>query len=98
MKPKHHLALHLPQQILQDGILLDTFTHERKHKALKAVANAQNNINTTLELNVVSSVLYHQLHEFEQLTSAVAPNCRFPPGLVSVIGCQGVLCKGRVLI
>lgn len=37
--PKHHFSLHIPQQIKRDGLLLDTFVLERKHRVVKAEAS-----------------------------------------------------------
>ena len=38
VKPKHHYAMHLPNQIANDGFLLDCFVHERKHQVAKTAA------------------------------------------------------------
>ena len=45
VKPKHHYAMHLPNQIANDGFLLDCFVHERKHQVAKTAAT---NIKNTL--------------------------------------------------
>ena len=37
--PKAHYSLHLPDQLLKHGVLLQCFTHERRHKELKRYAN-----------------------------------------------------------
>ncbi|CAE7455171.1 unnamed protein product, partial [Symbiodinium sp. CCMP2592] len=40
--PKGHMAMHLPGQLSQHGMLISCLTHERRHKELKRYANNQN--------------------------------------------------------
>ena len=35
VKPKSHYVLHVPSQVVRDGVLLDAFVGERKHGGLK---------------------------------------------------------------
>ena len=44
VKPTHHFIMHLPDQIEADGLCIDDFVHERKHRAIKRVANRQSYI------------------------------------------------------
>ena len=62
-RPKHHYCLHLPDQYLRDGMVLDTFTVERKHRSFKAIINNidHNHVSTNFEQSVMSRAISHQL-------------------------------------
>ena len=36
VRPKHHFSMHVPLQAAREGILVDTFVHERKHRMFKS--------------------------------------------------------------
>lgn len=62
VKPKHHYAHHVPQQIARDHLLLDTFVLERKHQPIKQCAG--HCLNTVAyERSVLSRVLVDQLRK-----------------------------------
>ena len=68
VKPKHHMAMHVPGQLDRDGgVLLDTFTLERKHQQAKHHANMHANT-TGFEKCVISRVLIHQARDLRGLT------------------------------
>jgi hypothetical protein len=46
VKPKCHYVLHLPRMLAMWGFLVSTFTHERKHKNVKAFANHRHFVGT----------------------------------------------------
>ena len=46
--PKHHFAIHLPEQVARDGVLTDCFVVERSHLLPRSVAN---NIDNTMVFN-----------------------------------------------
>jgi len=61
--PKHHFSMHLPPQL--DGLFIDTFVCERKHRLVKEVAHhyRQSKSMNALELHMVSRVNLLQLDE-----------------------------------
>ena len=65
VKPKHHYMLHLPLQIARDGILLDCFVQERKHKIIKQSAK---NIYFTadFERSVLARALLEQVRSLKR--------------------------------
>jgi len=56
IRPKHHYAFHLPDQIKRDGCLLDAFVLERKHRVAKRIATACDNTHS-FESSVLSRIL-----------------------------------------
>jgi hypothetical protein len=66
LKPKHHFAFHIPGQLERDGLLLDTFVHERKHQVAKHYAALQKNT-TSYEKSVIARVLLHQARDLRNL-------------------------------
>ncbi len=44
VKPKSHYVLHVPRQVVRDGVLLDAFVGERKHGGLKRQSDRVKNI------------------------------------------------------
>ena len=58
-KPKHHWSMHLPQQYEKDGMLVDTFVLERKHKSLLACGHEIGNT-TRFERTVAVNSLIMQ--------------------------------------
>ena len=60
IKPKNHYAFHIPDQIIRDGVLLDAFTLERKHKNAKRLATTVAN-GRDFESSVLSRLLAEQL-------------------------------------
>ena len=60
VRPKHHYGMHLPAQIRRDGILLDAFTLERKHRNAKRIATTISVANL-FEESVLARLLQEQL-------------------------------------
>jgi hypothetical protein len=56
VRPKHHWQMHLGDQLLRDGIMLDAFVIERMHLVTKRVADPVKNLGR-FERSVVSGVL-----------------------------------------
>lgn len=61
-KPKHHYSLHIPDQIERDGLLIDAFALERKHRCMKRHATDTDNTKT-FEASVLTKAMIEQLHE-----------------------------------
>ena len=55
IKPKHHYSLHVGDQLLKHGLLVDCFVLERKHRATKRAANLIEN-SATYESSVMARV------------------------------------------
>ena len=72
VKPKHHYTCHLPGQLRRDRFLLDAFTLERKHQAVKTAASSTYN---TADYEVSVSCRIH----LEELRSHSELDCK--PGL-----------------
>ena len=70
MKPKHHFALHLPRQLRRLGVLLSTFTNERKHRVFKRYARGRT-ILRSFEKGVSQEVLCHNIYELCEKRSHV---------------------------
>lgn len=64
--PKHHYSLHLPHAIRRDGILLDAFALERKHRNAKRIASSIDN-SVHFERSLHSRVLNEQLQSEAQI-------------------------------
>ena len=60
LRPKNHFALHLPAQILRDGMLIDAFVLERKHRCAKSIASSVDNTKA-FEYSVLSRMLMQQI-------------------------------------
>ena len=62
MRPKHHYALHLPGSLAKFGVLLSTFTHERKHRCIKRYARVRT-ILKSYEVSLLEEATCHNLWE-----------------------------------
>ena len=99
LKPKHHFSLHIPAQIARDGILLDTFVLERKHKFLKRIGSDVH-VAQDYEMSVLSRALQQELckadeesaNERTQLLGSSAPWLH----LATEIGCRNVIVAQRI--
>ena len=67
-RPKHHFLFHLADQIERDGVLLDCWTHERKHQVVKAACNWTDN---TIQFE--ASAISRALAEQERQLAAMRP-------------------------
>ena len=63
-RPKQHYALHIPQQIVRDGMLYDCFVVERSHQLPKLVAEAVN-FTGSFEKSVIGRALLHRLQALD---------------------------------
>jgi hypothetical protein len=61
IKPKHHYSLHIPGQVIRDGMLLDTFVLERKHRTMKRHASEIDNTSVHFEATIFARALIDQL-------------------------------------
>lgn len=64
MRPKHHYAMHLPCMLRKHGMLLATFTQERKHRAVKRYTRGRDALQS-FELNVLKDITAHAVWELE---------------------------------
>jgi len=64
LKPKHHMAFHIPGQILRDGLLLVTFVLERKHQVVKQAAASVRNY-SAFDGTVLVRSIQGQLRQLE---------------------------------
>lgn len=92
LRPKHHFAHHIPLQIQRDGCVYDAFVGERKHQALKAIANEVHNTRT-FERSVVFPALARQVQALRETTVfrnglKVAANA---PEIASAVGAPSAL-------
>ena len=68
--PKHHFALHLPQQIARDQALTDTFVVERSHLLPRQIANEIDN-STTFEKSTITRVRLERMSSLESIEERV---------------------------
>ena len=72
--PKANFSLHLPDQLAKHGVLMQCFTHERRHKEIKKYANNYcTGIETVEKSLLTASLLTHalDLQEFSTDSSLV---------------------------
>ena len=62
VKPKHHFAMHLGEQMINHGCVVDAFALERKHQVFKMIATKTENTRC-FERSVISRVLFNQLRQ-----------------------------------
>ena len=63
--PKHHYAVHLPEQYARHGVLLSCFVQERKHRELKRFGNHLTNTSSKFESGLLESTLLCHLSILE---------------------------------
>jgi hypothetical protein len=66
---KHHAMLHIADQAERDGLLVDTFVHERKHQIMKHAATVTTNL-TVFERSTLSSAILEQRRQLGNWSSA----------------------------
>ena len=101
IRPKKHYAFHIGGQILRDGMLLDCFALERKHKAAKQLATTITN-GRTFESSILSRLLAAQLASMPESfisdrllgTKATCPDIAEAIGEESCYVSEHVQCKG----
>ena len=64
-RPKHHYALHLPDQLAHHGFLLATFTHERKHRLVTRYTRDRRNLRS-FDAGTTEEITCHQVWELKQ--------------------------------
>jgi hypothetical protein len=80
MLPKHHWAIHLPNQLRRRGRLLHCLVHERNHKHIKKWANDDSNSKSTYyESTILTEILHDTLHDLKQ-------EAKMPPVQECLIG------------
>ena len=72
IRPKHHYALHLPDHIRRDGLVLDCFCLERKHKSVKHFATLCTTSSKTFDASVLARMIEEQKHELQSFSIADA--------------------------
>lgn len=66
VKPKHHYSCHLPDQLRRDRFLLDAFTLERKHQAVKTASSSTDNT-SDYEVSVLCRIHLDELRSHSEL-------------------------------
>ena len=97
VKPKHHMLLHIADQLLKDGILLDCWLLEHMHAMLKSVAEDLR-VTTKFEQSVITravSVRRQQLQETITETRLLGPQ---EPSAVLTANLQHDAVVGRHLV
>eukprot|EP00959_Pyramimonas_sp_CCMP1952_P383448 8035224-Pyramimonas_sp.AAC.1 len=61
-KPKDHLDQHLPAQMENQGCLLSTFLHERKHRVIKTMAQGRHGLQG-YDKGIMEEVTVQHLHD-----------------------------------
>jgi hypothetical protein len=88
-KPKTHYVLHVPGQVVRDGVLLDAFVGERKHGGMKRQADGVKNT-VTFEHTIISRAVCSQLSWLEDPANLadglIAPSDS--PGLATLERCS----------
>ena len=87
VRPKHHFAQHIPLQIQRDGGVYDAFVGERKHQALKAIANEVRNTKT-FERSVIFPALARQTQELRD-TKVLRTGLKAAVGAPEIAGAIG---------
>ena len=96
VRPKHHYSLHIGDQCLEHGMMLDCFVLERKHKQLK---NAANNVHNTsmYETSVMALAWNASLHSASQLADNFVGRRTVSRELAAILGAQEVLVGAHVM-
>lgn len=100
VKPKHHMAMHIPMQLLRDGCYMDCFTQERKNKIIKAAAGHQHQTDARFEKGVLDRVVASCQEHLQQplpqgLVSPVEPA---PAWLADALGCGQCMVSARMQV
>ena len=104
VRPKHHFAQHIPLQIQRDGTVWDAFVGERKHQALKAIANEVRNTRT-FERSVVFPALARQVQELRDTkmlqtglkAAESAPEIAGAVGIPSALAAASAVWRGTLV-
>ena len=63
--PKHHMAMHLPEQLARHSLLVSCWTHERKHKEVKRFATQLHNQPRSTEHAIIRDVSLCHFQDLE---------------------------------
>ena len=63
LKPKHHWAMDLPEQLLRDDAIFDAFALERLHLRAKRIAQNVRNCGSNMEIAILEGVLAQQIQK-----------------------------------
>ena len=104
VRPKHHFAQHIPLQVQRDGTVWDAFVGERKHQALKAIANEVRNTRT-FERSVVFPALARQVQELRDTKmlqtglkiAESAPEIASAVGIPSALAAASAVWRGTLV-
>ena len=88
--PKHHFALHLPQQIARDKALTDTFVVERSHLLPRGIANE---IDNSISFDK-STVSMSSLESFEERVGLTGNDAAMCPELSRALGADVAVAAG----
>ena len=94
--PKHHFALHLPQQIARDKALTDCFVVERSHLLPRGIANEIDN-SIMFEKSTISRMLLARmssLESFEERNGLTGKDAAMCPELSRALGADVVVAAG----
>ena len=64
-RPKHNFALHLANMLHKHGLLLMTFTHERKHRLVMRYTRDRKNLRSW-DAGAIEEITCHSLFELSQ--------------------------------
>ena len=66
VRPKHHMAMHLGNQLARHAMLLSCFVHERRHKLIKRFMQDRRSL-LSYERGLMEDVTLHHIHELAEL-------------------------------
>ena len=95
--PKFHYLIHLARMLRIHKILVSTFVHERKHKAIKQSLTGRYN-NVGRDRSVLEDITAQQFHELEQsldFVDRIVNPVAAPRNIVNVINGAGFICQAE---
>ena len=96
VRPKHHYSLHIGDQCLEHGMMIDCFVLERKHKRIKHIANHINK-SSTYETSVMAVVWNASLCSASQLAEHFVGRSTVSQELAAILGAQEVLIGAQMM-
>jgi hypothetical protein len=98
MIQKFHFALHLPLMLLQFGILLSCFVHERKHKIVKQAAKHMKNTSLDWERSVLNQITSEHFAAFEHSAFHVTVGLRNAHKKPLRLACANATYSSRLIV
>ena len=97
--PKHHFAIHLPQQVAEDGALTDTFVVERSHLLPRDIADEIDN-SIGFERSAIQRVILARLvslESWDERPGLTGKDAAISPELSQALGHDAVVAAGARL-